>query len=102
MLIYLSCTKFQGLVAGREIEIVGSHGFAADDLPTLLGLVQSGKLNVYKLIEKEVSLEEGAKAIMSMDKVSPLGMTMVTDFSHGHDATPRSESSSAFLQLSRL
>jgi len=69
-----------GLVAAREIEIVGSHGFAAVDLPSLLNLVKAGRLDVKKLIEKEVTLEEGVQALMNMDNESPLGMTMITKF----------------------
>ena len=67
-------------VAGKEIEIVGSHGFAADDLPDLLDIVKQGKLDVKSLVVNEVSLEEGAQAIMDMDRGSPLGLTMVTQF----------------------
>lgn len=69
-----------GFVAGREIEIIGSHGFAANDLPSLLKLVQLKKLDVKKLIEREVTLKEGAEALMQMDNGSPLGMTMITKF----------------------
>lgn len=68
------------LVTGREIEIIGSHGFAANDLPALLELVASGRLDPSVLVEEEVTLEEGAKAIESMDRGSPLGITMVTKF----------------------
>lgn len=69
-----------GLVAGREIEIVGSHGFRASDLPDLLHLVDTGKLPIKKLVESEVSLEEGVQVLMDMDKHSPLGMTVITKF----------------------
>ena len=69
-----------GAVAGRELELVGSHGFAADDLPTLLHYVQTGKLPVRELIEKEVNLREGVEALMAMDRGSPLGMTIITRF----------------------
>lgn len=69
-----------GSVVGKELEIVGSHGFAASELPDLLNLVQSGKLQVKKLIEKEVSLKEGVEALMAMDRESPLGMTVITRF----------------------
>eukprot|EP00536_Pseudo-nitzschia_multiseries_P003152 jgi/Psemu1/185204/e_gw1.47.118.1 len=69
-----------GVVAGREIEIVGSHGFAATDLPDLLDFVESGKLQVRKLIEKEVNLREGVEALMAMDRHSPLGITVITRF----------------------
>ena len=69
-----------GAVAGRELELVGSHGFSADDLPTLLHYVQTGKLPVRDLIEKEVNLREGVEALMAMDRGSPLGMTIITRF----------------------
>ena len=69
-----------GAVAGKELEIIGSHGFAASDLPNLLNFVQSGKLQVRKLIGKEVNLSEGVDALMAMDKYSPLGITVITRF----------------------
>ena len=70
------------LVTGREIEIVGSHGFGASDLPKLLDLVASKRLDPGRLIDREVTLAEGAKAIQDMDHGSPLGITMVTKFPH--------------------
>ena len=69
-----------GAVAGKELEIIGSHGFAASDLPNLLNFVRSGKLQVRKLVENEVSLREGVEALMAMDKYSPLGITVITRF----------------------
>ena len=69
-----------GAVAGKELEIIGSHGFAARELPNLLQLVHTGKLKVKKLIEREVNLKEGAEALMAMDEQSPLGMTVITSF----------------------
>ncbi|KAL7541864.1 hypothetical protein ACHAXR_011862 [Thalassiosira sp. AJA248-18] len=69
-----------GMVAGKELEIVGSHGCAAADMPGLLELVQSGRLDPKKLVEREVSLEEGVKALMDMDHGSPIGMVMITQF----------------------
>jgi alcohol dehydrogenase len=69
-----------GLVVSKELELVGSHGFAADDLPELLQLVACGDLDPSKLVERQVSLQEGAQAIQDMDHGSPLGITMVTQF----------------------
>lgn len=69
-----------GAVAGRELELVGSHGFAATDLPDLLSFVESGKLRVRELVEKEVNLREGVEALMAMDRESPLGITVITRF----------------------
>jgi len=75
------------LVAGREIEIVGSHGFCATDLPHLLEMVATRRLDPSQLIEREVTLEEGAQAIQDMDRGSPLGIIMVTKFPY--DAVSR-------------
>lgn len=69
-----------GVVAGRELELVGSHGFGAEELPDLLHLVAIKRLQVKKLIEKEVGLKEGVRALMDMDQKSPLGMTVITSF----------------------
>ncbi|KAL3934621.1 MAG: hypothetical protein SGBAC_009693 [Bacillariaceae sp.] len=69
------------LVAGKEIEMVGSHGFSALDLPHLLRLVSTNPaLDPARLVERCVTLEEGCQALMEMDKASPLGMTMITKF----------------------
>ena len=76
-----------GMIAGRELEIVGSHGCDARDMPKILSLVKSGKLDPKKLIEKEVTLEQGAKALMDMDFGSPTGMLMITQFAD----TPQSK-----------
>lgn len=69
-----------GLVAARELEVIGSHGFAAENLPELLALVESRKLDPSRIIEREVSLFQGAKALENMKRGSPLGITMITSF----------------------
>jgi alcohol dehydrogenase len=73
-----------GLVAGHEIEIYGSHGFAADDLPPLLDLIAEGSLDPSVLVERQVSLEEGVQVLMDMDKGSPLGISVITRFRSSH------------------
>jgi alcohol dehydrogenase len=73
-----------GLVAGHEIEIYGSHGFAADDLPRLLDLIAEGSIDPSVLVERQVSLEEGAQVLMDMDQGSPLGITVITRFRSSH------------------
>jgi alcohol dehydrogenase len=72
-----------GLVASRELELIGSHGFAAHDLPDLLGMVADGRLTPMSLVEQCVTLEQGAQTLMDMDHISPLGMTVITDFGGG-------------------
>jgi alcohol dehydrogenase len=81
------------VVAGRELELVGSHGFDAQDLPDLLQLISSSSSNKpqqmatttttmdpCQLVEQEVSLEEGCRILENMDKQSPLGIVMITNF----------------------
>ena len=63
-----------------ELEILGSHGFDAHDLPALLEMIASQSLDPSLLIEREVSLSEGARALEDMDHGSPLGVTMITSF----------------------
>ena len=76
-------------VAGWEVEIVGSHGFdAVNDMTSILDLVSQGKLQPMKLIEREVTLELGVKALMEMDKSSPLGITMITNFRDNSSIKP--------------
>ncbi|KAL9187531.1 hypothetical protein ACHAXT_001634 [Thalassiosira profunda] len=69
-----------GMVAGKELEIVSSHGCAAEDMPAILSLVESGRLDPKRLVEREVTLEEGAKVLTDMDKGSPTGIVMITQF----------------------
>lgn len=68
------------MVAAKELEIIGSHGCAAKDMPEILKLVSDKLLHPNQLIEKEVTLEEGANILMAMDDQSPLGIVMITKF----------------------
>lgn len=77
-----------GLVAGRELELIGSHGFDAADLSGILDMVATGQFDPLQLVERCVSLKEGAEVLMSMDRQSPLGMTMITDFGVCETAVP--------------
>jgi alcohol dehydrogenase len=67
-------------VAGQELELVGSHGLAASDMAHVVDLVARGKLAPNQLVERHVTLAEGAQALMDMDHGSPLGITMITSF----------------------
>ena len=46
-------------------------------------LVKTGKLHPKKLVDREVSLEEGVQELMNMNKTSPLGIVMITNFRNG-------------------
>jgi threonine dehydrogenase-like Zn-dependent dehydrogenase len=75
------------LVAGKEITIVGSHGFDVDVLPDLLELIAVG-VDPCLLVDSEVTLEQGCHALEDMDRKSPLGMVMITKFD-SFKVTPR-------------
>jgi alcohol dehydrogenase len=80
------------LVAGKELHLIGSHGFdAAKDLPDLLDLVATNSkiMDPSKLVERHVSLEEGCKALQDMDHASPLGIVMITSFGTTDDESLR-------------
>jgi len=66
-------------VAGKEITIIGSHGFDVQVLPELLDLIATG-VDPCQLVHSEVTLEQGCQALEAMDRESPLGMVMITKF----------------------
>lgn len=69
-----------GLVAGRELELVGSHGASAETVKQVLQLVAEKKLDPSLIVERQVTLEEGVRVLQEMDRTSPLGITMITKF----------------------
>ena len=80
-------------VAGRELTIIGSHGFSSVDdssgvsaMNQILELVKSGKLQPSKLVDREVTLEEGVQELMNMNKKSPVGIVVVTKFRDSIDS----------------
>jgi hypothetical protein len=53
-------------VAGRELEIFGSHGCVFQDFPEVIYyslFLQSGQLDPKQLIKQEATLEEGVQAL---------------------------------------
>ena len=66
-------------VAGRELEIIGSHGMASNAFPEILSLVDKGGIRPELLVSKSVSLSEGAKILERMDTESPTGIVLITD-----------------------
>ncbi len=60
-----------------ELDVLGSHGMAAEDYPGMLELIVRGTLRPQDLIERTVSLEQAALLLPGMDSASPAGMTMI-------------------------
>ena len=84
------CNIPMNIVAGKELELIGSHGFDAQDLPDLLELIVAStggqkRMDPCQLVEKAVALGEGCKVLQNMDQQSPLGIVMITDFGNTDD-----------------
>ena len=65
-------------VAAWELTLVGSHGIGPENFREVLALVERRVFDPACLVTSEVTLAEGAAAIMAMDHGSPVGVTMVT------------------------
>ncbi|MFI8632826.1 zinc-dependent alcohol dehydrogenase family protein [Microbacterium sp. NPDC077663] len=60
-----------------ELDLLGSHGMAAEDYPGMLQLITRGALRPQDLVERTVSLAEAAELLPAMDTASPAGMTII-------------------------
>jgi len=67
------------VIAG-ELEIIGSHGMQAHAYPEMLDMIESGKLQPQKLIQKTISLEDSPAELMAMDDFKNKGITIINQF----------------------
>ena len=67
-------------VIANELEILGSHGMQAHKYPEIFGLIEAGKLQPEKLVEKTVDLQTGISHLLKMDTFESNGITVITDF----------------------
>ncbi|QDU91130.1 Alcohol dehydrogenase [Pirellulimonas nuda] len=67
-----------GRVIAWELEIVGSHGLQAHAYPGLLALVESGKLDPTRFVERTIPLNQAPQALMAMDNYTGCGVTIIT------------------------
>jgi threonine dehydrogenase-like Zn-dependent dehydrogenase len=67
-------------VISWELSIRGSFGLSASAYPLLLSMIEAGRLDPGVLVQREVSLEEGAEVLMRMDSEPPTGVTVITRF----------------------
>ena len=65
-------------VVALELELLGSHGMAAHDYPSMLAMVAAGRLRPDLLVTREVSLDEAGAALAEVG-CTP-GITVVTTF----------------------
>lgn len=65
---------------GHELVIAGSHGLQAHAYPGLLELIQAGKLDPMRLIDREATLDEAPSALAAMDDYCGCGVTVFAPF----------------------
>jgi alcohol dehydrogenase len=68
-------------IIGWELEIAGSHGLQAHAYPGLVELIQTGKLDPTRLIDRTTSLNKAPDGLASMDDYYGCGITVFTPFS---------------------
>jgi alcohol dehydrogenase len=61
-----------------ELEIAGSHGMQAHAYPGLFEMIQAGKLDPSRLVDRVISLDEAAQALASLDDYLGCGVAVVT------------------------
>jgi len=67
-----------GMVIGRELEVRGSHGMAANEYPAMMAAVADGRLRPDSLIGRTISLEDAPAALMAMSNpATRSGMTVI-------------------------
>ncbi len=69
-----------GLVIGRELEIIGSHGMQAYKYREMFEMISAGKLQPEKLIGKTISLEESLTELTEMNSFRGIGITVINKF----------------------
>ncbi|MFF2271622.1 zinc-dependent alcohol dehydrogenase family protein [Agromyces sp. NPDC058136] len=74
----LSAMPMDAVIAG-ELEILGSHGMAAHEYPSMLGAVASGDFRPIELVGRRITLDEVPDALIAMGTAgaSGSGMTVV-------------------------
>lgn len=60
-----------GPLVAHELEVVGSHGMAAADYPTMLALIGSGRLDPRLLVGRVVDLARAGAELAAMDAPAP-------------------------------
>lgn len=62
-----------------ELDVLGAHGMAATDYPSLLELVDDGRLDLGALVRRTVTLDEAIDVLVAPDDAGP-GITVIDRF----------------------
>jgi D-arabinose 1-dehydrogenase-like Zn-dependent alcohol dehydrogenase len=66
-----------GVLIGRELQWLGSHGMAARYYPEMLAEIASGHLDPGRLVRREISLAEAPRALAELDEFGRSGVTVI-------------------------
>ena len=69
-----------GVVVAKEIDIRGSRGMSPKNYPAIFNMIKSGVVAPKSLIGSELTLEEGADLLTSMDQFPGAGVAVITSF----------------------
>lgn len=69
-----------GHVIGKELELIGSHGMQAHQYPAMWRMIETGKLEPKRLVQKTISLEEAPAALEAMGRFGHVGVTVIDRF----------------------
>ena len=69
-----------GLVLGKELELIGSHGMPAPDYREMFSLIKSGRLQPELLIGERISLSQSIEALVNMNRFDNEGVTVINSF----------------------
>jgi len=68
------------VVYQRNLALYGTRGMPAWKFPRLLGLIESGRVDVSPIFGREIALSGVSAALRAMDGPTPPGVDVVTDF----------------------
>jgi alcohol dehydrogenase len=69
-----------GPVVANELQVLGSHGMQAHRYPQLLAMITEGTLRPEQLIGRTIGLDQAAEALVTMDRFSNPGVTVIDAF----------------------
>ena len=67
---------WQGALSHGELELLGSHGMAAHEYPSMLGAVASGDFRPVELVGRTIALDDVPAALASMGTAGGAGSGM--------------------------
>jgi alcohol dehydrogenase len=64
-------------IIANELEVLGSHGMQSHAYGKMLSMIEQGLLMPEKLIGSKITLEDATEALMNMDSLTGVGITVI-------------------------